>query len=140
MALSVRELFRPLFYDLQDAESREYFVRVRYQGKADELAAHRAALKDIGVVEGKAERARASLGVLEHYLAHSGGPFLLGEAASHADSIVYGWYCCSQVNARVVNPKLWHHESLPRVGKWVEAMKGRTGLEVAFPELEGYAY
>jgi glutathione S-transferase len=124
MALSVRELFRPLFYDLQDAESREYFVRVRYQGKADELAA----------------RARASLGVVEHYLAHSGGPFLLGEAASHADSIVYGWYCCSQVNARVVNPKLWHHESLPRVGKWVEAMKGRTGLEVAFPELEGYAY
>ncbi|CAK9780050.1 hypothetical protein CC85DRAFT_283631 [Cutaneotrichosporon oleaginosum] len=140
MALSIRELFRPLFYDLNDAASKEYFVRVRYLGQADELAAHRAALRSLPDVERKAVRARASLAVLENYLSHEEGPFILGREASHADSIVYGWYCCSQVNARVVNPRLWYHDSLPRVAAWVDAMKARTGLDVSFPTPEGYAY
>ncbi|BEI82845.1 hypothetical protein CcaverHIS002_0307130 [Cutaneotrichosporon cavernicola] len=140
MALSIRQLFRPLFYDLMDPVSAEYFLRVRYQGKADELESHRSALKDIQQVETMAERARQSLNLLESYLAATSGPFFLGKEASHADSIVYGWYCCSQVNARVVNPKLWYHPSLPKVGAWVDAMKKRTGVDVTFPELDGYAY
>lgn len=115
-------------------------MRVRYSGRGDELAEHRAALKDPREVERKAARGRASLMVLDNYLATTqAGPFIMGEKPTHADSIVYGWYCCSQVNAPVVNPKLWHHESLPRVSAWAEAMKKATGLEVAFPPLQGYA-
>lgn len=133
LGLEIRELFRPLFKLHQDAASAEYFVRVRYAGAADELAAHIARLGSRDAVDALGVRARAKLQTLESYLAAApeGGPFLLGATPTHADSQLFGWYCCSQVNAAVVNPLTWHHPDLPLTGRWADAMKQATGLDLS---------
>ncbi|WOO83389.1 uncharacterized protein LOC62_05G006915 [Vanrija pseudolonga] len=133
LVLEIRELFRPLFYTYQDAESAEYFLRVKYgndsallNGQIERLGS-KAEVAKLGV------RGRAKLRTLENYLADApaGGPFFLGDKPTHADSIVFGWYLCSQVNAPVVNAELWENDELPRIKAWVGEMKKATGLDLS---------
>ncbi|TXT08811.1 hypothetical protein VHUM_02939 [Vanrija humicola] len=133
LMFEIRELFRPLFYRYQDPQSAEYFLRVKYGGDAALLEGQIARLGSKEEVAKLGARGRAKLRTLENYLADApaGGPFLLGAKPSHADSIVFGWYLCSQVNAAVVNAELWDNDELPRIRAWVKEMKKATGLDLS---------
>ncbi|KAL1405894.1 hypothetical protein Q8F55_007574 [Vanrija albida] len=133
LSIEIRELFRPLFYRYQDAESAEYFLRVKYGGDEALLEGQIARLGKREEVAALGKRGRAKLRTLENYLADApaGGPFLLGARPTHADSIVFGWVLCSQVNAAVVNAELWDNDELPRIRAWVAEMKKATGLDLS---------
>lgn len=129
----IRELFRPLFWTFQDDTSAEYFLRVKYGNDRALIEGQIARLGSKEEVAKLGARGRAKLRTLENYLvdAPAGGPFFLGSKPTHADSIVFGWVLCSQVNAPVVNAELWENDELPRIKAWVGEMKKATGLDLS---------
>jgi glutathione S-transferase len=125
----IRELFRPLFYLLLDAEGRAYYLAVKNgpPAAAPALVSRQIrALDDPNAVAHLGAAGRAKLQIFENLLAKTDGPFVLGAKASHADSAVFGWYVSSQVNAETVNRELWQHASLPNIARWAKAMEKAT--------------
>jgi glutathione S-transferase len=53
--------------------------------------------------------------------------FLGGKQATHADSIVFGWYMFTRVNRKVMLDQVWAHESLPNLQQWIKSLVD-TGL------------
>ncbi|KAL1411540.1 hypothetical protein Q8F55_002502 [Vanrija albida] len=123
-------LLAPLFVAHNDAASRAYFVTRIWP--ADEVERMSAELRDAERVRENAAAVRKVLRVLEVYLAHSSGRFILGDTPTHADSIVGGYYFASQVNP-ALNALVWDHAELPRVARWVKDFKEASGFEVAYP-------
>jgi len=134
MALGIRELFRPLFYKIQDEASADYFLRVRYGNEKELLETQIARFDDPEAVKKLGVRARDTLKLVENYLKARDTKFLLGDKPTHPDSILYGWYACSLVNRKFTLPELWEHPDLPRVAAWAKDMKRVTGLEPSFPD------
>lgn len=127
----MKNLFRPLFYTMQDKASQEYFARVKCGG-IDNVYRDLDILGDQPQVDLIAAETRTVLQLLETYLQKSGGPFILGTKPSHADSAIWGWYASSQVNPGVVNPLIWENSGLPRIAAWVKAVNQLVGFKFDF--------
>ena len=134
LAPVMRDLFRPLFWTLNDAPSAEYFVRVKCGNDAEGLRDGVDKLRNPqrkGEVEAIAKVARGKLAVVEKLLAEQ-GPYIHGKEPGHGDSALFGWYLSSQAGAPAVNEVLWEHADVPHVKAWVARMKDKTGVKVKF--------
>lgn len=58
------------------------------------------------------------------HLARDDGLWFGGAGFSHADAVVFGFYCWLRLNPDL-RTKVWESEQLPSLGKWLEGMKAR---------------
>jgi glutathione S-transferase len=115
-----------------DPDVQAWLIEQRQGGDDSKLKAEIERLNhDAEWVEQQAAAARTKLQTLETHLAalasEGKGPFVAGEKITHGDAVIFGWYASSQ-GRKEIGTKIWRHESLPRVGEWVDAVVKATGV------------
>ncbi|ORY25839.1 hypothetical protein BCR39DRAFT_542980 [Naematelia encephala] len=107
-----------------DIASRSAFLAKCGQARMDEMTALNS---DPEWTSKQYSAVRKELGIIETVLAErsrngESGLFLGGTRPVHADFCVYAFYPYSRTNKELVR-ETWHHESLPYVRKWLQAMQ-----------------
>ncbi|KAK8858794.1 hypothetical protein IAR55_003024 [Kwoniella newhampshirensis] len=107
-----------------DVASRKAFLAKCGQSKMNEMTALNSD-PDWTMLQYAA--IRQELGTIEILLSErhergESGVFLGGGKPIHADFCVFAFYPYSRTNRQLVE-QTWHHESLPYVGKWLQAMQ-----------------
>lgn len=146
-------LIRPRICDLLDTESALYFAEVKVgRAKLDKMRALRPEERQVHIdackvglelvesalTQSKRHRQSSSstssdtsgTGASVNPTSASGHAHWIegGELPTHADFVVYGFYCFSRTAEPAVVKEIWH--SLPNVSQWVQDLTSWAGKEI----------
>ncbi|WVQ81667.1 hypothetical protein IAT38_003792 [Cryptococcus sp. DSM 104549] len=131
LAAELRPLVMPLVYSVLDDESAAYFLRTKFGDDKPRLLSLRDKLSDPEYVAAHWASVRKQIKTVESLLAkHKAAGkklWLTGEAPTHADANVFGWYAFTRLSEDFREG--WEHEDLPLVGEWIKNITELLGEE-----------
>lgn len=119
----VRSLYQ-VYHNL-DKPSQALWLHNRFSSDQSKLDTFLSFPNDASRVTERIDRARALLQSIEDLLVYQqtlGSGWLVGDAPSHADALVFGFYVFHSLSRRA-QQEVWEHHSLPLTQAWVKNVK-----------------